>query len=227
MTQEQLDAFTLDLCNDALSSAVPVPMSAPSPPQPAQVWWYRVSFLGGIALRVAPDVGSAFTGWMLPQNETFAVSEHIQGADGRVYLLLSDGRGWAFDDSALMPHDPSVVRGRWSPMGGSMVPATSHPTTLDLASMMAFGEACTAHGTEATKKRRRRKRGGVKRNKNRRAQANLLAKAGTDIMLDMDTDAPSDADENAPLESASAGSELEVEVVPLFKEEDFPLLVSS
>merc|ERR1719230_724677 len=81
-----------------------------------QVWWYRVSFLGGIALRNAPSVDAARTGHMLYQNETFAVRERIQGIDGRVYLLLADYRGWAFDDFALMPHDPSVVRGRWSPI---------------------------------------------------------------------------------------------------------------
>lgn len=46
----------------------------------------------------------------LCQNATLAVAEEILGADGRVYLRLADGRGWAFDDSALFPHDPSVVR---------------------------------------------------------------------------------------------------------------------
>lgn len=45
----------------------------------------------------------------LCQNATLAVAEEILGADGRVYLRLADGRGWAFDDSALFPHDPSVV----------------------------------------------------------------------------------------------------------------------
>eukprot|EP00434_Breviolum_minutum_P006246 symbB.v1.2.005511.t1/scaffold310.1/size231343/16 len=38
------------------------------------------------------------------------------GADGRIYLRLADGRGWAFDDSTLFPHDPSVIRGYWQPV---------------------------------------------------------------------------------------------------------------
>merc|ERR1719162_339748 len=108
-TQQQLDAFSC--YNQDLTIPPPIPSVAPAP----QVWWYRVSFLGGIALRNAPCIDADRTGHMLYQNETFAVSERLQGADGRVYLLLADFRGWAFDDSALMPHDPSVVRGRWSP----------------------------------------------------------------------------------------------------------------
>merc|ERR1711865_118863 len=84
--------------------------------------WYRVSFLGGIALRTAPNIDSVCTGWMLRHNDIFEVCECIQGMDGRVYLLLADGRGWAFDDSALIPHDPSVVHGRWDPMQAAMNP---------------------------------------------------------------------------------------------------------
>merc|ERR1719181_794649 len=88
----------------------PAPQIAPAPPIVA---WYRVAFAGGVALRSGPSVDSTRTGGMLYQNETFAVSETLNGLDSRVYLLLADGRGWAFDDSALMPHDPSVIRGRW------------------------------------------------------------------------------------------------------------------
>ena len=51
------------------------------------------------------------------QNATFAASEELPQPDGRVYLRLADGRGWAFDDRALYPHDPVVVRGFWSPVG--------------------------------------------------------------------------------------------------------------
>jgi len=164
---------------------------------------------------------------MLYQNETFAVCERIQGADGRVYLLLADYRGWAFDDSALMPHDPSVVRGRWSP---------TDATYPSVAPLMVFDQAFMADGTEQTKRRRRRKRGGVKRNKNKRARAAaeaaaLLGKndAEFEAQEDADTDAPSEEDEDAPLEADSSschGSEHDVAEIPAFKEEDFPKLVS-
>lgn len=79
------------------------------------VIWYRVSYLGGVSLRTAPSVDAPTTGFILAQMETFPVAEELPGSDGRVYLRLCDGRGWAFDDSALMPHDPSVKRGSWMP----------------------------------------------------------------------------------------------------------------
>jgi len=83
--------------------------------------WYRVAFVGGVDLRHGPSVEAPRTGEMLCQNATFAAAEELLGADGRVYLRLADGRGWAFDDSALFPHDPSVMRGFWQPV--SLVPA--------------------------------------------------------------------------------------------------------
>merc|ERR1719432_642791 len=78
--------------------------------------WYRVSFVGGVDLRQGPSVEAPRSGETLCQNATFAAAEELLGADGRVYLRLADGRGWAFDDSALFPHDPSVVRGFWQPV---------------------------------------------------------------------------------------------------------------
>jgi hypothetical protein len=75
--------------------------------------WFRVAYLGGIQVRCAPSIEAPCTGVVLPQNETFPVCEEIPGADGRTYLRLCDGRGWVFDDTALMPHDPSVRRGHW------------------------------------------------------------------------------------------------------------------
>merc|ERR1712217_584232 len=82
--------------------------------------WYRVAFVGGVDLRHGPSVEAPRTGETLCQNATLAAAEELLGADGRVYLRLADGRGWAFDDSALFPHDPSVVRGFWQPV--SLVP---------------------------------------------------------------------------------------------------------
>jgi hypothetical protein len=217
LTQEQLDTYS---CSD---EDVPIP----SVEKPEQVWWYRVSYLGGIALRSCPDVDAPRTGHMLYQNEIFAVRDRIQGTDGRLYLLLADYRGWAFDDSALMPHDPSVVRGRWSPMdAGASYSSTAH--------MVASDQKLIAHGTEQSKRRRRRKRGGVKRNKNKRAlaaaeAAALLGKSGTEFEEgdDADTDAPSEEDGVAPLEpDSSSCSGSEREGLALFKEEDFPQLGS-
>jgi len=69
--------------------------------------------MGGIQLRSAPFIDAPLTGMMLLQNETFSVSEEVPFSDGRVYLRLADGRGWAFDDTAFMPHDPCVKRGGW------------------------------------------------------------------------------------------------------------------
>merc|ERR1719375_1077425 len=98
--------------------------------------WYRVSFVGGVDLRQGPSVEAPRSGETLCQNATFAAAEELLGADGRVYLRLADGRGWAFDDSALFPHDPSVVRGFWQPVSlappqgpaaGAAPPAPSPP----------------------------------------------------------------------------------------------------
>lgn len=47
---------------------------------------------------------------ILQRGTVFAVSESLMGYDGRVYLRLADGRGWVFDDTALIPEDPSVVK---------------------------------------------------------------------------------------------------------------------
>jgi len=77
------------------------------------VSWFRVAYLGGINLRSSPSINAPPTGAALAHNETFPVAEEIPSSDGRVYLRLCDGRGWAFDDTALMPHDPSVKRGMY------------------------------------------------------------------------------------------------------------------
>lgn len=94
--------------------------------------WYRVAYLGGIELRLQPSYVAGRSGALLPQNEVFAVSAEIVGADGRVYLRLADGRGWAFDDSALLPHDPSVVRGHFAtnPNAGTAPEPVAPPCIL-------------------------------------------------------------------------------------------------
>jgi len=208
--QEQYDPYAL--CNKDLSMGVGVgPCVMPAPPAPHPITaWYRVSFLGGLALRSGPSVDAARTGAMLYQNETFAVTETLNGLDSRIYLLLADGRGWAFDDSALMPQDPSVVRGRWQ-----AAPVMAEPPVMPFPTMQPYTAPqvweqpfCQeAFDDEATKKRRRRKRGGVKRNKNKRALEAEIYGAKPLSEAEADTDEPPDAS----LEADSLHSEVEVE----------------
>lgn len=77
---------------------------------PPAVSSFQVAYVGGIHLLMSPSMQSGGTGTWLPCNEIFSVAEEVTSSDGRVYLGLCDGRGWAFDDTALMPHDPSVKR---------------------------------------------------------------------------------------------------------------------
>jgi len=225
LTQDQLDSLTQDISNQELNMVRAVPIA----PQPPQVWWYRVSFLGGIALRTAPNVESMCTGWMLAHNEIFAVCERIQGMDGRVYLLLSDRRGWAFDDSALIPHDPSVVHGRF--MQVPVEPQAAYPGLMPVT---VYEQSLAALGMDDAKKNsRRRKRGGVKRNKNKSGEPELFTKAERKLSeAELDTDEPAEA---APAEADSSNSELEGEGAKpkeeafgaIFKKEDFPQLLST
>lgn len=89
--------------------------------------WYRVSFLGGLELRSAPNFNASRTGFVLCHNEIFSVIQQVQCSDGRVFLLLRDGRGWAFDDASLMPTDPSVVRGHWASSSAPSSPMQEAP----------------------------------------------------------------------------------------------------
>jgi hypothetical protein len=75
--------------------------------------WYQVLHPGGIQLLSAPCSTAPFTGVSLGYNETFQVSEELPSCDGLMYLRLADGRGWAFDTSALKSQWPCVLRGRW------------------------------------------------------------------------------------------------------------------
>jgi len=94
-----------------------------------KISWYRVSFIGGVALRAEPNFLAARTENTVQQHETFPVSQEIVGTDGRIYLCLADGRGWAFDDSALIPHDPAVVKGRWVPVQPVQTPLGTVPVS--------------------------------------------------------------------------------------------------
>jgi len=121
-----------------LMSSTP-PVQAPQPPQTPVASqsttmqppvWYRVAFCGGISARVGPDVDAPRTGAILPCNEVFPVCEAVVGQDQRIYLRLADGRGWVFDDSLLVPEDPSVVRGHWEPVSAAAAPAPTTPSQV-------------------------------------------------------------------------------------------------
>jgi len=71
--------------------------------------WYRVAFCGGISVRERASASAPTTGFVLPYGVVFGVAAAVRANDCRLYLKLSCGRGWVFDDSFLMPRDPSVV----------------------------------------------------------------------------------------------------------------------
>eukprot|EP00747_Dinoflagellata_sp_TGD_P051218 gnl/TRDRNA2_/TRDRNA2_147216_c0_seq1.p1 gnl/TRDRNA2_/TRDRNA2_147216_c0~~gnl/TRDRNA2_/TRDRNA2_147216_c0_seq1.p1 ORF type:complete len:1174 (+),score=324.65 gnl/TRDRNA2_/TRDRNA2_147216_c0_seq1:427-3522(+) len=74
----------------------------------SQQWTYQV--VGNkIGIRAVPDVASAPSGSYLAPAEYFNVVERRRGEDGRTYLKLADGRGWAYDRSAK-EFDKVVVR---------------------------------------------------------------------------------------------------------------------
>jgi hypothetical protein len=75
--------------------------------------WFRVAFLGGINLRTGPSIDAPLTGVTLPQNTLVSVAEEVVAEDGRLFLRICDGYSWCFDDSALIPEDPSVKRCAW------------------------------------------------------------------------------------------------------------------
>jgi len=87
--------------------------------------WFIVSFVGSLGvvfLRHGPDINARCTGFTLLKNEVFSVCQEIASPDGRIYLCLADGRGWAFDDSALAPEDPSVVRMDFGAVRNPIIP---------------------------------------------------------------------------------------------------------
>lgn len=104
-------------------------MQPPSgPPQINTNKYYRVAFRGGVDLLMEPTFGAMCTGVTLKHNDVIQVCQQILRDDGLVFLRLADGRGWAFDDSALNPEDPSVVQGHWAPVQGQVaVPQPPQP----------------------------------------------------------------------------------------------------
>jgi hypothetical protein len=88
-----------------------LPLQSPPKAEVDSTWsWFRVTYRGGVQLRTNPSFDAMRTNVILAFNETFVACEEVLGPDYRRYLRLADGRGWAFDDAALHPQDPSVVR---------------------------------------------------------------------------------------------------------------------
>jgi hypothetical protein len=169
-------------------------------PQAVQSF-FRVAYQGAVHVRTAPSFDALFSGSTLVYNEIFAVSEEVPAADGRIYLRLADGRGWVFDDSGLLPHSPSVVRGQWMQTGS--VPAYMSTISSPTGVPSLLTDAIVAQ--QEVKKRRRRKRGGVKRNKAKRRLAAQMDEENGDA--DTDTEVPSsdaDADTDVPSSDADA-----------------------
>jgi len=123
------------------------------PSCPDAIAWYRVAFRGGIDLREQADFESKKVGITLRFNETFAVNEIVHSTnpeDKRVYLRLADGHGWAFDDSAVYPSDPSVMRGHWQPVAQPPTPvAAAPPPAMPIQPAIADPYCNTSYGYQA------------------------------------------------------------------------------
>eukprot|EP00746_Dinoflagellata_sp_MGD_P141361 gnl/MRDRNA2_/MRDRNA2_74480_c0_seq2.p1 gnl/MRDRNA2_/MRDRNA2_74480_c0~~gnl/MRDRNA2_/MRDRNA2_74480_c0_seq2.p1 ORF type:complete len:402 (-),score=54.38 gnl/MRDRNA2_/MRDRNA2_74480_c0_seq2:260-1297(-) len=94
--------------------------------QQRNVTWFGVACDEGLLMRYAPYFEAQWTGEILHKNEIFSVDQEIMGEGGRVYLRLTDGRGWAFDDSALAPQSPSVVHMVFVPVSQPPVPCNTN-----------------------------------------------------------------------------------------------------
>lgn len=185
----------------------PIPLQLGNPVRSSAL--FRVAYQGGVALRAGPHSDGARTGAMLVHNEVFQVTEEVQGSDGRLYLRLADGRGWAFDDSALMPHDPSVARGCWAPLSTTSAQSTFASTPASTVwepmeePMTPPGAPTMGEVPETKKKRRRRKRGGVKR----RPKNKVALPEATMSEDEVDTEAPpSEAEVEIDILGSDGGS---------------------
>mmetsp|Transcript_19005 Transcript_19005/g.34327 ORF Transcript_19005/g.34327 Transcript_19005/m.34327 type:complete len:553 (-) Transcript_19005:132-1790(-) len=88
----------------------PVPSSQVRGPPAQVIAWYQGVFISGIEIRTQANVNAPRTGGIVRCGEVFGVSEIVPSSDQRFYLKLADGRGWVFDDTQILPEDPSVVR---------------------------------------------------------------------------------------------------------------------
>eukprot|EP00746_Dinoflagellata_sp_MGD_P148905 gnl/MRDRNA2_/MRDRNA2_81033_c0_seq3.p1 gnl/MRDRNA2_/MRDRNA2_81033_c0~~gnl/MRDRNA2_/MRDRNA2_81033_c0_seq3.p1 ORF type:complete len:388 (-),score=66.65 gnl/MRDRNA2_/MRDRNA2_81033_c0_seq3:51-1214(-) len=138
--------------------AVPVPLLPPGCMQHGSgtvdyseqqnLSWFIVSFVGSLDvffLRHGPDINARCTGFTLLKDEIFSVNQEIASPDGRIYLCLADGRGWAFDDAALTLEDPSatsVIRMDFKPGSNAFI-SSYNASTLQHGEQPQFGPITT------------------------------------------------------------------------------------
>merc|ERR1719494_219355 len=72
---------------------------------------YICNSSAGIAIRAEPgSVSNPRIGSKVEGKERFIVSDALMGSDQRMYVRLADNRGWIFDDSSLVPKNPTVEK---------------------------------------------------------------------------------------------------------------------
>jgi hypothetical protein len=77
-----------------------------------ELWMYEPAHRKPIGLRGEPDIRGARTGGVLNPGEKFRVSEIQAGEHGVLFLRLSDGRGWVFDEKFSAPiGEPGAPQG--------------------------------------------------------------------------------------------------------------------
>jgi len=72
---------------------------------------YICNSSAGIAIRADPgSVSNPRIGAKVEGKGIFKVSDALMGSDQRMYVKLADNRGWIFDDSSLVPKNPTVEK---------------------------------------------------------------------------------------------------------------------
>lgn len=96
--------------NSGDDAEAPSPAESTTPTKMPQtgLWTFEVTGKK-LGIRAAPDVDKSSSKGHLGTGEIFKVTEQVPGKDGRTYLRLADGRGWAYDRSAK-DIDKIVVR---------------------------------------------------------------------------------------------------------------------
>lgn len=93
------DEWQFDVLKESLTTSRKPARSADALAGTDQVllWLYNPDSGMPISIRAEPEVEGMRTKNLLLPGDAFRVSTEIEGADGVLYLRLSDGRGWVFD----------------------------------------------------------------------------------------------------------------------------------